>query len=48
MALERKRLASRVPRYSVASWSSAMAAITKMPRRRLRFGSVVSNGPSTG
>src|SRR6266850_3790273 len=48
MLLERKRTTSRAPRYSVASWRSAMPAITKTPRRRLRFGSVVSYGPSTG
>src|SRR5438105_8391689 len=48
MVLESKRAASWVPRYSLASWSNATVAITRMPRIRCRLGSAVWSTPSTG
>src|SRR5438132_6970005 len=48
MDLESKRAASWVPRYSLASWSNATAAITRMPRIRCRLGSALWSTPFTG
>src|SRR5438552_1585789 len=48
MDLESNRAASWVPRYSLASWSNATAAITRMPRIRCRLGSAVWSTPFTG
>src|SRR5438477_7148107 len=48
MDLESKRAASWGPRYALASWSNATAAITRMPRIRCRLGSAVWSAPFTG